>query len=174
MNTIMKMFFVLASCLALASVAPAEEKTSQHQRRKPRLRSGARFATRSRTNGHPTGHPAQHAQHADVPAGHPSQHAQHAVVPAASITTYATCDVTAGTSQPRFNRMARQTRSDFRPGTSTSQPNPIRRSRARGSERTTRFRAVRIGKASITKPSGLTGPSGTTRVGGEAITTVSS
>ena len=69
--------------------------------------------------------------------------------------------------------VARQTRSGSRPGSSTSQTNPIQRSRARSSERTIRFRAVRIGKASATRPSGLTGPSGTTVVGGEAVTTAS-
>jgi hypothetical protein len=79
MNTIMKMFFVLASCLALASVAPGAEEQN-----KPAPKKKAAPAHAAQGSQHavaPAGHPSQHAQHAVVPAGHPSQHAQHAIAP---------------------------------------------------------------------------------------------
>ena len=78
MNTIMKMFFVLASCLALASVAPGAEEQNKNKAA-PKKAAPAHAAQGSQhavaPTAHPTGHPAQHAQHAVVPAGHPSQHA---------------------------------------------------------------------------------------------------
>src|SRR4029077_4302456 len=83
MNMIMKMFFVLTGCLALASVAPGAEENKPAPKKKaapPHAAQGSQHAVAP--TAHPTGHPAQHAQHAVVPAGHPSQHAQHAVVPA--------------------------------------------------------------------------------------------
>jgi hypothetical protein len=64
MNTIMKMFFVLASCLALASVAPGAEEQN-----KPAPKKKAAPA-----------HLAQGSQHAVAPAGHAAGHpSQHAV-----------------------------------------------------------------------------------------------
>src|ERR1700719_166501 len=86
MNTIMKMFFVLASCLALASVAPGAEEENKNKAAPKKKAAPAHAAQGSQhavaPTAHPTGHPAQHAQHAVVPAGHPSQHAQHAIAPA--------------------------------------------------------------------------------------------
>ena len=82
MNMIMKTFFVLASCLALASVAPgAEEQNKPAPKKKAAPAHAAQGSQHAvAPTGHPTGHPAQHAQHAFVPAGHPSQ---HAITPAA-------------------------------------------------------------------------------------------
>jgi len=77
MNTIMKMFFVLASCLALASVTPGAEEQNEHKPA-PKKKAAA------------PAHAAQPAQHPVAPAGHASQHAmasaghppQHAITPA--------------------------------------------------------------------------------------------
>jgi putative peptidoglycan binding protein len=83
MNMIMKMFFVLTGCLALASVAPGAEENKPAPKKKAAPTHAAQGSQHAvAPTAHPTGHPAQHAQHAVVPAGHPSQHAQHAVVPA--------------------------------------------------------------------------------------------
>jgi Putative peptidoglycan binding domain len=73
MNTIMKMFFVLASCLALASVAPGAEEQN-----KPAPKKKAAPAHAAQGSQHavaPAGRPAGYrAQHTMVPAGHPSHH----------------------------------------------------------------------------------------------------
>jgi len=83
MNMIMKMFFVLTGCLALASVAPGAEENKPAPKKKAAPAHAAQGSQHAvAPTAHPTGHPAQHAQHAVVPAGHPAQHAQHAVVPA--------------------------------------------------------------------------------------------
>jgi hypothetical protein len=76
MKMTMKMFFVLASCLALASVAPGAEENKPAPKKKAapvHAAQGSQHAVAP--TAHPAGHPAQHAQHAVVPAGHPSQHA---------------------------------------------------------------------------------------------------
>jgi len=74
MNTIMKMFFVLSSCLALASVVPgAQEENKAAPKKKA---APAHAAQGSQHAAAPAGHPAGYrAQHAVAPAGHPSQHA---------------------------------------------------------------------------------------------------
>lgn len=83
MKMIMKMFFVLTGCLALASVAPGEEENKPAPKKKAAPAHAAQGSQHAvAPTAHPTGHPAQHAQHAVVPASHPSQHAQHAVAPA--------------------------------------------------------------------------------------------
>jgi hypothetical protein len=70
----MKMFFVLASCLALASVVPGAQEEN-----KPAPKKKAAPAHTAQGSQHavaPAGHPAGYrAQHAIAPAGHPSQHA---------------------------------------------------------------------------------------------------
>jgi len=78
MNTIMKMFFVLASCLALASVvsgAQEENKPAPKKKAAPaHAAQGSQHA--AAPAGHAAGGPAGYrAQHAIAPAGHPSQHA---------------------------------------------------------------------------------------------------
>jgi len=78
MNTIMKMFFVLASCLALASVVPGaqeENKPAPQKKAAPaHMAQGSQHAVAPA--GHAAGGPAGYrAQHAIAPAGHPSQHA---------------------------------------------------------------------------------------------------
>jgi len=77
MNTIMKMFFVLASCLALASVAPgAEEQNKNKPAPKKKAAAPAHAAQPSQHAVAPARHPAGHpSQHAIAPAGHTSQHA---------------------------------------------------------------------------------------------------
>ena len=79
MNTIMKMFFVLASCLALASVVPGaqeENKPAPKKKAAPaHAAQGSQHAV-APAGGHAAGGPAGYrAQHAIAPAGHPSQHA---------------------------------------------------------------------------------------------------
>ena len=78
MNTIMKMFFVLASCLALASVAPgAQEQNKPAPKKKAAPAHAAQGSQHAvAPAGHAPGRPAAYrAQHAIAPAGHPSQHA---------------------------------------------------------------------------------------------------
>src|SRR5467141_1767748 len=85
MNMIMKMFFVLTGCLALASVAPGAEENKPAPKKKAAPAHAAQGSQHAvAPTAHPAGHPSQHAQHAVVPAGHPSQHAQHAITPAAN------------------------------------------------------------------------------------------
>ena len=78
MNTIMKMFFVLSSCLALASVVPgAQEENKPAPKKKAAPAHAAQASQRAAAPaGHAAGGPAGYrAQHAIAPAGHPSQHA---------------------------------------------------------------------------------------------------
>jgi hypothetical protein len=78
MNTIMKMFFVLASCLALASVVPgAQEENKPAPKKKAAPAHAAQGSQHAvAPAGHPAGGPAGYrAQHAIAPTGHPSQHA---------------------------------------------------------------------------------------------------
>jgi hypothetical protein len=78
MNTIMKMFFVLASCLALASVAPGAQEENKPAPKKKAAPAHAAQAPQhaAAPAGHAAGGPAGYrAQHAIAPAGHPSQHA---------------------------------------------------------------------------------------------------
>ena len=78
MNTIMKMFFVLASCLALASVVPgAQEENKPAPKKKAAPAHAAQGSQHAAAPaGHAAGGPAGYrAQHAVAPAGHPSQHA---------------------------------------------------------------------------------------------------
>jgi len=78
MNTIMKMFFVLASCLALASVVPgAQEENKPAPKKKAAPAHAAQGSQHAAAPaGHAAGGPAGYrAQHAIAPAGHPSQHA---------------------------------------------------------------------------------------------------
>ena len=78
MNTIMKMFFVLASCLALASVVPGAQEENKPAPKKKAAPAHAAQASQhaAAPAGHAAGGPAGYrAQHAIAPAGHPSQHA---------------------------------------------------------------------------------------------------
>jgi len=78
MNTIMKMFFVLASCLALASVVPGAQEENKPGPKKKAAPAHAAQAPQhaAAPAGHAAGGPAGYrAQHAIAPAGHPSQHA---------------------------------------------------------------------------------------------------
>jgi len=78
MNTIMKMFFVLSSCLALASVVPgAQEENKAAPKKKAAPAHAAQGSQHTAAPaGHAAGGPAGYrAQHAVAPAGHPSQHA---------------------------------------------------------------------------------------------------
>ena len=78
MNTIMKMFFVLSSCLALASVVPgAQEENKPAPKKKAAPAHAAQGSQHTAAPaGHAAGGPAGYrAQHAVAPAGHPSQHA---------------------------------------------------------------------------------------------------
>jgi hypothetical protein len=87
MNMIMKMFFVLASCLALASVAPGAEEENKNKPA-PKKAAPAHAAQRSQHAVAPAGRPAGYrAQHAVAPAGYRAQHAagtapSHAITPA--------------------------------------------------------------------------------------------
>ena len=78
MNTIMKMFFVLSSCLALASVVPGAQEENKPAPKKKAAPAHAAQASQhaAAPAGHAAGGPAGYrAQHAIAPAGHPSQHA---------------------------------------------------------------------------------------------------
>jgi hypothetical protein len=78
MNTIMKMFFVLASCLALASVVPGAQEENKPAPKKKAAPAHAAQAPQhaAAPAGHAAGGPAGYrAQQAIAPAGHPSQHA---------------------------------------------------------------------------------------------------
>src|SRR5437588_6769590 len=78
MNTIMKMFFVLSSCLALASVVPgAQEENKPAPKKKAAPAHAAQGSQHTAAPaGHAAGGPAGYrGQHAVAPAGHPSQHA---------------------------------------------------------------------------------------------------
>jgi hypothetical protein len=142
MNMIMKMFFVLASCLALASVAAGAEENKPAPKKKAAPAHAAQGSQHAvAPTAHPTDHPAQHAQHAVVPAGHPSQHAvarnkstigsggegyraQHAITPAGNARLQTQHNASTAPSHGASHGQANAQRFQARHFNLATKPNP--------------------------------------------------
>jgi len=123
MNTIMKMFFVLASCLALASIAPgAEEQNENKPAPKKKAATPAHAAQHAQHAVAPAGHPAGHpSQHAMAPAGHPPQ---HAITPAGNARLQTQRNVSTVPSRGAAHGQANAQRFQARHFNLANKPNP--------------------------------------------------